>query len=130
MFEPRATRKSLLQRELMLAFHQALIHFGQRSLGNCCPAVGRSVFKSLAIFRARACQCVGRVVERRKIEKWWHSFLGRRHRLHARIGHRGKYAFFQLAIALDNFIARFLRQRFEFFHISLHGIRKIAEFER
>src|SRR5207253_6652167 len=32
-------------------------------------------------------------------------------------------------VPLHNFIARFLRQRFEFLYVRLHGVRKIAIFE-
>src|SRR6266404_6188032 len=41
-----------------------------------------------------------------------------------------KDAFFNFLVALANLVLFLLQERFEFFHVGLHGVREISELER
>jgi len=123
MFEPRAARQSLLKRELVLAFHQCLVKFLPVTL--CQWPLRHWPLRvpepcDIPRWRAPAHRSHYQAAQNSGMARRFPSVVERTS--HADRSSRTNNAFFQFVIAFDDFIARFLRQRFKFLDIRLHSV--------
>src|SRR5216683_835956 len=107
-----------------------MVYFGERGGSELSAAIGADLLQRFAVFGGAAREFLGSVLEWREIQVRRNSLRGGSNEWVARIVRGLENAFLDLAIALANVILRFLRQCLQFFHVGLHRVREVAEFER